>query len=283
MVQALERSGGYRVLRRLDSPRFGYSSVRRKQLWTKCPIKKVVVCSRVVFDNTPLTAVFPVQHHHWAIVRMSGLRLDQGVSFLVVDHALGLDQEHPVATRPISHPDEKLVSIARSINERISEPDLARYAIVEAWSEAASAVLPSPPTSREDLAEALEIDAIWTKLKEIQNILTAAPEDDPVRRRALEPLMAISLVPHEVYPKLILALDPPRNKYPHPELERALGLLRASGATAATEIDAALDQIRKFQAHSSAFAERMIKARTLGRTIAHAIAYPRIPQAREDQ
>ena len=177
----------------------------------------------------------------------------------------------------------KLADIAIALRGQLSDPSLVHVAIAEAWAAAAMGVLPVPPMSHNSLADALQLYGISSACERIVAALQEAPDTDPVRQRALQPLESVGLVPFEAFPQLVSALQPPSSQNPSPVLTRALEQLRAAGPTAGADIDLALSEIRRLSVRAARFAQEFAAARGLGRAVARAAISLNLPQMAPDQ
>lgn len=144
---------------------------------------------------------------------------------------------------------EKLVQIARSIDEGVPDKVVASLVLRKAWKKAAEAVVPLPPVTPDLIREDEQTRDAWQACRQVADALDVTSVDDPVRHRADQPLAS-----HGSIKIGNLLRSGGRNALlpaPDETVVAALEELSAVGESASQEIAGALTLVRRCVAHSN--------------------------------
>jgi hypothetical protein len=169
---------------------------------------------------------------------------------------------------------EKLALLARDV-EMAPVPDALKASALRAAWAAAIPLLDLPQaTDPARIQEALALQQAWTACGKVVEALQTTNKEDPVYRRASQPLVS--------EPKGILGAQRTINEHLIDALsdedlrhaEAALRELLASGSTARAEIDAALDAVQKLDGIARERTEDLLRAKFIGAALARTLLGP---------
>ena len=164
---------------------------------------------------------------------------------------------------------ERLALIARTVSERVGDHNSAEIALRAAWLKAIPKLFPMH--DRVAAIAGTDPSAPWKACHAALLAVEEAGADDPVFRRALEPLRSPGgpLTSSVVAARLIDVLSPSRQAdgrflaVPDSRTVDALEALKVTGHTASAEIDHALKSVRSFirtSGHDAAWVQRAAAA-----------------------
>ena len=175
---------------------------------------------------------------------------------------------------------EKLLAIAQAIDQEVADKELRTVALRSGLTRAISELFPERIIVKDRLAAWDRASKAWDACLRVLEALDGAEMTDPVRKRALEPLMepggAVSsrLIdkrladvlkkPSAVNPLLGIGS-------PDQDVKVALDSLRSAGPTARAEIDLALKLVNDVISRETVAQARIRDAASIGESIADAI------------
>jgi hypothetical protein len=163
---------------------------------------------------------------------------------------------------------EKLLEIARDVDERVAEPDGRRDALVAAWRVAVQFVVPNQSVGTPEIEFQHRLVRVQEACHRMLDVIQSAPEGDPVRRRLVAPATdqdKATVLQH------VTSVEGGHNWF----LGEVLRLLSGAGNTGALEVQTALEEAEKLDAIQRVRIERRQAAAQRGEAIARAhVAQP---------